>query len=162
MVQKQYGKPRWEDQKDSMSMYTQILKANKLKTSCHKGSIKRLLVVIIYNKFIHLTFIGLAAPEIKGSEPYMPPAERGQNPSPLFLHSSLCVLSHVRVFCDPMGCSPSGPSVHGITQVRILEQVVISSSRESLGPGIKPASLASPALAGGFFTTELPRKPPCF
>lgn len=58
-------------------MYTQILKANKLKTTCHKGGIKRLLAVIIYNKFIHLTFIGLAAPEIKGSEPYVPPAERG-------------------------------------------------------------------------------------
>ena len=26
-------------------------------------------------------------------------------------------------------------------------------------PGIKPASLVSPALAGGFFTTEPPRKP---
>ena len=27
------------------------------------------------------------------------------------------------------------------------------------GPGIKPTSLASPALAGGFFTTEPPGKP---
>ena len=26
-------------------------------------------------------------------------------------------------------------------------------------PGIKPASLASPAMAGGFFTTEPPGKP---
>ena len=26
-------------------------------------------------------------------------------------------------------------------------------------PGIEPASLMSPALAGGFFTTELPEKP---
>ena len=26
-------------------------------------------------------------------------------------------------------------------------------------PGIKPMSLMSPALAGGFFTTESPRKP---
>ena len=31
--------------------------------------------------------------------------------------------------CDPMDCSPSGFSVHGISQTRILEQVAISSSR---------------------------------
>ena len=31
--------------------------------------------------------------------------------------------------CDPMDCSPSVSSVHGIFQVRILEQVTISSSR---------------------------------
>ena len=28
--------------------------------------------------------------------------------------------------CDPMGCSPPGPSVHGILQARILEWVAIS------------------------------------
>ena len=28
-------------------------------------------------------------------------------------------------------------------------------------PGIKPTSLASPALAGGFFTTAPPKKPRC-
>ena len=28
-------------------------------------------------------------------------------------------------------------------------------------PGIDPMSLVSPALAGGFFTTELPGKPKC-
>ena len=44
--------------------------------------------------------------------------------------------------CDPMDCSPPGSSVHRISQARILEQVAISLSPESLG------------LAGGFFTTE--------
>ena len=33
--------------------------------------------------------------------------------------------------CDPMDCSPLGSSVHGISQVRILEWVAISSSRGS-------------------------------
>ena len=33
--------------------------------------------------------------------------------------------------CDPMDCSPPGSSVLGILQVRILEWVVISSSRGS-------------------------------
>ena len=31
--------------------------------------------------------------------------------------------------CDCMDCSPPGSSVHGISQARILERVVISSSR---------------------------------
>ena len=35
--------------------------------------------------------------------------------------------------CDPMDCSPSGSSVHGIFQPRILEWVAISFSR-SLDP----------------------------
>ena len=33
--------------------------------------------------------------------------------------------------CDPMDCSPSGSSVHGILQARILEMVAISFSRGS-------------------------------
>ena len=33
-----------------------------------------------------------------------------------------------RTVCDPMDCSPSGSSVHGIFQARILEWVAISFS----------------------------------
>ena len=33
--------------------------------------------------------------------------------------------------CDPMDCSPSGSSVHGILQARILEWVAISFSRNN-------------------------------
>ena len=40
------------------------------------------------------------------------------------------MLSHVRL-CDPMDCSPSGSSVHGISQARILELSAISFSRGS-------------------------------
>ena len=36
--------------------------------------------------------------------------------------------------CDPMGCSPSGCFVHGISQARILEWVAISRSRGSSWP----------------------------
>ena len=36
--------------------------------------------------------------------------------------------------CDPMDGSPSGSSVHGISQARILEWVATSSSRGSSGP----------------------------
>ena len=58
-----------------------------------------------------------------------------------------------------MGCSPLGSSVHGIFHARILEWVAISSSRGSSHPGMEAASLASPALAGRFFTTGPPGKP---
>ena len=59
---------------------------------------------------------------------------------------------------NPMDCSPPSSSVHEIFPVRALEWVVISFCKESLNPGIEPASPASPALAGGFFTTEPPGK----
>ena len=49
-----------------------------------------------------------------------------------------------------MDCSPPGTSVHGTSQTRILEWVVISFSRGSFldppDPGIEPVSPASPAL----------------
>ena len=44
---------------------------------------------------------------------------------PLFcMCAQLCL-----TLCSPMDCSPQGSSVHEIVQVRILEQVSISSSR---------------------------------
>ena len=50
----------------------------------------------------------------------------------------LCVcaqsLSRVRLFCDPMDCSPPGPSVHGISLARIWAWVAISSSRRFSQP----------------------------
>ena len=50
--------------------------------------------------------------------------------------------------CDPMDCSLSGSSVHGILQARILEWVAMPSSRGSSRPSM------SPELAGRFFTTS--------
>ena len=38
------------------------------------------------------------------------------------------LLSYVRLFCDPMDCSPPGFFVPGIFQARILEWVTISFS----------------------------------
>ena len=46
-------------------------------------------------------------------------------------------------FVSLMDCSPPGSSVHGVLQARILECVAISSSRDLLHPGIKPACLLS-------------------
>ena len=41
------------------------------------------------------------------------------------------VLCPTVTLCNPTDCSPPGSPVHGISQVRILEWVAISSSRES-------------------------------
>ena len=54
---------------------------------------------------------------------------------------------------DPMDCSSPGSSVRGIFQARIPEWVAIPFSRGSSRPRIKPMPLASPELAGEFFTT---------
>ena len=55
--------------------------------------------------------------------------------------------------CDAMDHSLPGYSVHGILQAGKLEWVVTSPG-DLPDPGIKPVSLLSPALAGGFFTTS--------
>ena len=54
-----------------------------------------------------------------------------------------------------MDYSPPGSSVHGILQAGILEWVAMLFSGGIFpNPGSEPASLMSPALAGGFFTTK--------
>ena len=63
-------------------------------------------------------------------------------------------LSLVQLYVTPwtVACtSPAESSVHGISQVRILEWVTISFSGDLPNPGIKAAL---PAFAGRFFTTE--------
>ena len=53
---------------------------------------------------------------------------------------------------DPMDCSLPGSAVHGILQATTLEWVAMPSSRGSSRLVIELRSLASPALAGEFFT----------
>ena len=66
----------------------------------------------------------------------------------------------LRLFATPRTvCSPSGSSVHGISQTRIVERVSIYQSRGSSRPRDQTTSLVSPALARRFFTTESPGKP---
>ena len=66
-----------------------------------------------------------------------------------------CVSMLSMTLCDPMNCSLSSSSVHGILQARILEWVAMPSpSRGSSQP-----REWTPALSGGFFTTAPPGKP---
>ena len=58
--------------------------------------------------------------------------------------------------CDPIDGSPLGSSVPGILQATILGWGAIASSRDLPDPGIRPATPASPALAGRFFTSVPP------
>ena len=50
---------------------------------------------------------------------------------------------------------PSGSSVHGILQARMLEWVANSSSGNLPDPGIEPSFLRSFALTGGCFSVCL-------
>ena len=60
------------------------------------------------------------------------------NYSPRWIRNTYESISSVtqscRTLCDPMDCSPSGSSVHGIFQARILEWVAISFFRGSFQP----------------------------
>ena len=64
--------------------------------------------------------------------------------------SQLCL-----ILCDPVHCNPPGSSVHGIPQ-EYWSGLPLPSPGDLSDPGLKPAS---PALVGGFFTTESPGKP---
>ena len=64
------------------------------------------------------------------------------------------MLSHVLLFRTPWTGAPPGSSVHGMSQARRPEWVAIPSPGDLPDPGIEPVALASPALAGGLFTTS--------
>ena len=56
-----------------------------------------------------------------------------------------------------MDCSPSGSSVHGIIQAKILVWVAFLSAEDFLNPGIEPNS---PALQADSLLSEPPEKLP--
>ena len=56
--------------------------------------------------------------------------------------------------CDPIYYSLPGSSVHGISRQEYWSGFPCPPPWDLLNPGIKPASLMSPALASGFFTTN--------
>ena len=60
--------------------------------------------------------------------------------------------------CNPMDYSPPGSSVLGFSRQEYWSGLAFPSPEDLPNPEIEPASLASPALAGRFFTTESPGK----
>ena len=78
-----------------------------------------------------------------------------------FLHC-VCACSVTKsclTLCNSMDCSPLGSPVCEIFQARILVWAAMPPPWNLADSGIKLVSLMSPALAGGFFTTEPPGKP---
>ena len=73
-------------------------------------------------------------------------------------HGITCACSVMSTLCGPMDYSLPSSSVYGIIQARILAWAAMPSSRGFSWPGIEPSSLASPALAGRFFTTTTTRE----
>ena len=64
-------------------------------------------------------------------------------------------LSRIRL-CNSMHCSMPGSSVYGISQQEYWSGLPFPSPGNLPDPGVKTSSLASPALAGRFFTTAPP------
>ena len=73
-------------------------------------------------------------------------------PIPQSLERTLCMhpksFQSCPILCHPIVCSPPFSSVHGMGCHFLLHFLLPD-------PGIKPASLTSPALAGRFFTTSV-------
>ena len=61
--------------------------------------------------------------------------------------------------CDPMDCSPTGSSVHGISQARTLEPVAVSYSRGSLRPSDRTHISCVSWIGRRLFTTAPCGKP---
>ena len=85
----------------------------------------------------------------------------------IYIYVCVCVYTHTRALasakllqlhptlCDPMDCSPSGSSVHGILQAGILEWVAMPSSGGSPQPRDRTHV---PCTGGRLFTAEPPGK----
>ena len=78
-------------------------------------------------------------------------------------HVCVCApsLSRVRLFSTPWTVACQAPLSKGFSRQEYWGELPFPPPEDLPKPGIKPTSLASPALAGGFFTTE-PLGKPCF
>ena len=69
-----------------------------------------------------------------------------------YCHLCECVLSHVRLFVTPWTVAHQVPLSMKFFQAWILEELHFPSPGDIPDSEIKLMSLASPTLAGGFFT----------
>ena len=78
--------------------------------------------------------------------------------SQICTNSQVCMcaisLQSCPTLCNPMNCTLSGSSVHGILQARIWESVAMPSSRGSSPPRDWTHISCSSCIAGRFFTTD--------
>ena len=75
--------------------------------------------------------------------------------------TALCwALSRVRLFATPWTAAHQVPLSMGLSRQEYWRGLPFPTPEDPPDPGIEPASLASPTLAGGFFTIVPPGKPP--
>ena len=78
--------------------------------------------------------------------------------SQICTNSQVCMcaksLQSCPTLCNPMNCTLSGSSVHGILQARIWESIAMPSSRGSSPPRDWTHISCSSCTAGRFFTTD--------
>ena len=66
----------------------------------------------------------------------------------------ICALSHVRLFVTPWTVAHQAPLSTEFSRQEYWSGLPFPTPEDLPKPGIKPVSLASPALAGRFFTTS--------
>ena len=71
----------------------------------------------------------------------------------------VCVFSCVQLFETPWTVAHQAPLSMGFPRQEYWSGLPLPASGDLPDPKIEPESLASPALAGGFFPTALPGKP---
>ena len=71
----------------------------------------------------------------------------------------LCMLSLAKLFGTPLTIAHQAPLSMEFSRQEYWSGLPFPSPGDLQDPGAEPISLASPALAGGFFTTEPPGKP---
>ena len=71
----------------------------------------------------------------------------------------MCVLSRIQPFATPWTVTLQAPLSMGFSQQEYWSGLPFPPPGDLPNPGIEPALLVSPTLAGEFFTTEPPGKP---
>ena len=76
-----------------------------------------------------------------------------------FFFVLVCTLNHIQLFVTLWTVAHQAPLSMEFPRQEYWSGLPSPSPGDLPDPGIEPASLESPALAGGFFTPEPPRKP---
>ena len=107
----------------------------------------------------HLTRVRILACFCKDASPIAQPHLRTS-----FCPASVCVrlLQSCLTLCNSMNCSLSGPLSMGFSRQEYWSGLPFPSPGDRPHPGIKPASLMSPAWAGTFFSTSATRETPFY
>ena len=71
----------------------------------------------------------------------------------------MCALCHIRLFAAPWTIAPKAPPSMKFSGQEYWSRLPFPTPGYLPNLASEPPSLSSPALAGGFFTTEPPRKP---